>query len=240
MKRATEIIKSVARETESAILFHSASGKDSIALLDLMSPHFKEIVCVYMYVVKDLSHINRYISYATAKYKNARFIQVPHFSLSTFVRTGYMGCDCNPSQRKFNMVKIADTVRRNTGIEWSFYGFKQSDGLARRIMLRGKDYEQEAIFRKTKKCYPLSSYKNGDVIEYIRSRNLIQPEQYYKLKHSQSSGTNITDLGYLLWVRDNFPTDLAKITRQFPGVEHILYEYDYKAAQDERKETVTE
>ena len=67
MKKAIDIIKTIAERTDRVILFHSASGKDSIALLDLISPYFKEIVCVYMYVVKDLSHINRYINYACNK-----------------------------------------------------------------------------------------------------------------------------------------------------------------------------
>lgn len=57
MKKAISIIKQVSELTDRVILFHSASGKDSIALLDLIHPYFKEIVCVYMYVVKDLQHI---------------------------------------------------------------------------------------------------------------------------------------------------------------------------------------
>ena len=73
MKKAIDIIKAVAKKTDRVILFHSASGKDSIALLDLISPYFKEIVCVYMYVVKDLSHINRYINYACKKYPNMKY-----------------------------------------------------------------------------------------------------------------------------------------------------------------------
>ena len=84
MQKAIEAIRMVAAETDRAILFHSASGKDSIALLDLMVPHFREIVCVYMYLVKDLSHINRYLNYAVSKYPNARFVQVPHYGLDPF------------------------------------------------------------------------------------------------------------------------------------------------------------
>ena len=81
MDKAINIIKQISKQTERVILFHSASGKDSIALLDLMSPYFKEIVCVYMYVVKDLQHISRYINYACKKYDNVKFVQVPHFAV---------------------------------------------------------------------------------------------------------------------------------------------------------------
>ena len=81
MERAINVIKAVASITDRAVLFHSASGKDSIALLNLMHPYFREIVCVYMYTVKDMQHINRYIGWAQRRYPNARFIQIPHYSV---------------------------------------------------------------------------------------------------------------------------------------------------------------
>lgn len=225
MDRATDIIKSIAARTDSVILFHSASGKDSIALLDLLAPNFKEVVCVYMYVVSDLSHINRYIRYATTRYPNARFVQVPHFATYSYTKSGYMGCAQNPKQRQYSMAQLTDVVRENTGIEWAFFGFKQSDSLNRRVMLR--TYESEAINEKSKKCYPLSPYKNRDVLNYIESRGLITPERYGK---AQSQGCNITDLDYLLYLRENFPVDLQKVLSAYPLVERILFEHDYERA----------
>ena len=72
MQKAIEVIRLVSSETDRVILFHSASGKDSIALLNLMAPYFREIVCIYMYLVKDLAHINRYLNYAIAKYNTSK------------------------------------------------------------------------------------------------------------------------------------------------------------------------
>ena len=54
MKEAINVIRKIAAITDKAVLFHSATGKDSIALLHLMHPYFKEILCVFMYTVKDL------------------------------------------------------------------------------------------------------------------------------------------------------------------------------------------
>ena len=204
MEKARLIIKSIANETARAVLFHSASGKDSIALLHLLAPYFDEIVCVYMYLVKGLSHINRYINYASVKYSNAKFIQVPHYALGSYLQTGYMA------------------VRNKYGIDWAFFGFKQSDSMNRRIMLRR--YEDEAINRVTKKCYPLSSYHNNDVLSFIEENGLIKPERYGK---GQSSGTNISNIDYLLWLRMNWPEDLAKVFEVFPLAERLLFEYDY-------------
>lgn len=127
MIRATEIIDKVAKETDRAILFHSASGKDSIALLDMIAPRFKEVVCAYMYIIKDLQHINRYISYAVRKYPNVRFVQIPHFALASYRKVGYMGCERNENQKQLTMAKLTDIVREKYGVEWAFFGFKQSD-----------------------------------------------------------------------------------------------------------------
>lgn len=222
MEKARLIIKSIANETARAVLFHSASGKDSIALLHLLAPYFDEIVCVYMYLVKGLSHINRYINYASVKYPNAKFIQVPHYALGSYLQTGYMGCKQNEHQKQFTMSDLTEAVRNKYGIDWAFFGFKQSDSMNRRIMLRR--YEDKAINRETKKCYPLSSYHNNDVLSFIEENGLIKPERYGK---GQSSGTNISNIDYLLWLRENYPQDLQKVYDSFPLSERLIFEYDY-------------
>ena len=227
MDKALNIIQTVAKQANSVVLFHSASGKDSIALLDLLYPHFNRIVCVYMYVVPNLDHINRYIAYAQRKYPKAEFIQVPHYGLFSYYKTGYMGCN-QRNIRKYNLSELTDLIRAKYGIEWVCFGFKQSDGMNRRVMLR--TYEQNAINTSTHKFFPLSEYKNGDVMRYIEQNNLIKPEKYGS---TQSSGTNISDIGYLTYLRNNYPQDLKKIIAEFPMVERILYEYDYETAQAE-------
>ena len=170
-----------------------------------------------------MQHINRYISYAVRKYPNVRFVQIPHFALASYRKVGYMGCERNENQKQLTMAKLTDIVREKYGVEWAFFGFKQSDSLYRRTMLR--TYEDEAINWKTKKCYPLSPYKNRDVLAYIEHEGLIKPERY---GNAQSAGTNISDMDYLLWLRENFPQDLQKILKEFPLVERLIFEYDNK------------
>lgn len=223
MQKAEYIIKSIAKQSDRAILFHSASGKDSIALLDLLSPHFKEVVCAFMYVVKDLEHIARYINYARSKYANVKFVQIPHFAVFSYKKKGYLGCEQVEVKKMYNLAELTDLIRQQYGIEWVFYGFKQSDSMNRRLML--KTYKEEAINEEQKKCYPLSSYKNSDILAYIDKRGLVKPESYGK---AQSSGTNISDINYLLWLRENFPNDLQKVISEYPLTERILFEYDYE------------
>ena len=223
MKKAIEITDLIAKKADSVILFHSASGKDSIALLDILYPRFKRVVCVYMYVVKDLQHINKYIKYAKTKSPTIEFIQIPHYALFSYIKTGYMGMEKNEKQRGYSLADLTEKVREMTGIEWTCFGFKQADGLNRRLMLR--TYEQEAINEPTKKFYPFSAYKNADVIKYIEDNQLKRPETYGK---ARSSGTNIADINYLLWLRENSPDDLQKTINQFPMVERLIFEHDYK------------
>ena len=73
---ANEVIASVRQKTDRAILFYSC-GKDSEVLLDLMAPHFKEIVCVSMYFVKGLDHIDNYLRAVKARYAMLPYCKSP-------------------------------------------------------------------------------------------------------------------------------------------------------------------
>lgn len=225
LTRARQIIEQIAQKTNKVILFHSMSGKDSIALLHLLYPHFEKVTCVFMYVVKDLEHIARYMHYINKKYPKAKIIQIPHFALFSYIKTGHLGHKQNEKQRLYNLSDLTDNIREKTSIQWAVFGFKQSDSMNRRVMLR--TYQDEAINEKNKKVYPLSTYKNNDIIEYIKAEKLITPEKY---GNSQSSGTDINDLNYLLFLRNHFPNDLKKVIAEFPLVERKLYKYDYERA----------
>lgn len=229
MIKALSIIDEVAAQTDEVILFHSLSGKDSMALLDMLYGRFKRIVCVYMYVVKDLDHINKYLAFAQERYPDTEWIQVPHYSVFSDIKYGYMGRKKNPKQRLFRLRDITETIREATGIEWACYGFKQSDSMNRRLMLR--TYRLNSINDKTKKFYPLSEYKNGDVLEYIHDKNIMQPERYGK---EQSAGCDVSDINYLLWLKRNSPSDLAKILSVYPFAERLIFEHEYETIKNER------
>lgn len=224
LDRAKEIIQDIAKQTDEIILMHSLSGKDSIVLLDLCAPHFKRIVCVFMYVVQDLDHLKPYIQWAQAKYPNTEFVQVPHYALFSYIRTGYQGCEVNPKQRHWKLADIINKVRERTGIEWCAIGFKQSDSLNRRLMLRSYKDGKESICYAGKKFYPLSTYKNGDMLDYIAENNLKNPENYGG--HAQSSGTDITDYFYLRYLQEKYPQDLEKIYAKFPATRFIIKRHE--------------
>lgn len=210
------------QKTDSVILFHSGAGKDSIALLHLLSQRFKRVHCVYMYVVKDLHHMNKYIKWAELTYPNCDFVQVPHYALASYIKTGFMGIKKNSKQKLYSLADVTERARINSGIEWAVFGFKQSDSMNRRLMLR--TYENNIINSKTKKIYPLSEWKNKDVLKFISINKLIKPIDYGT--KAQSQGNSLDDLNFLLWCKKNYPKDLEKIIQTFPETAIKLFEND--------------
>lgn len=215
-------IKTLSTKTERVILFHSGAGKDSIALLNMLSPYFKEIVCVYMFMVKDLEHINKYIRYSEKKYPNCRFIQTPHYAYYNNKKLGMYGTE-QVGYAEWNVAKINEKIQEQTGIEYSVMGFKKNDSMNRRLMLNG--YENFTNPQGTK-VYPLSDWNNKQVLAYIQKNRLIEPINYGQ-SNRRSSGTDIEDIAFLTWMRKNYPNDLKKTIAEFPDCERILFEYDY-------------
>ena len=229
LKRAREIVDDVSKETDSILLFHSLSGKDSIVLLDLCYKKFKRVIVVFMYLVKDLEHIMRYYNYAKAKYPNIEFVQVPHYALFNYIKTGYMGIKQNTKQRQWTLSDITDKLREKLGVEWACYGFKQSDSLNRRLMLRSYTDGKEAINWKTKKFYPLSTYRNKEIMDFILDHRLKNPEVCGTNK--QSSGVDIEDVEYQKYLKELFPEDLEKIYKVFPMARIVMLKANNKEEQ---------
>lgn len=225
LERAKEIIEEISGQTDEIILMHSLSGKDSIALLDLCYPKFKRILCVYMYLIPNLEHIMVYHAWAKRKYPNIEFVQVPHYGWYSYRKHGFMGMESDPKQRLWKLSDIIDKIREKSGIEWVCLGFKQSDSLNRRLMLRSYKDGRESISWKGKKFYPLSTYKNRDVLDYIQRNNLKNPETY-DCKQGQSCGCSVTSYYYLTYLKRHYPKDLEKIYATFPGTRLLIDKYE--------------
>lgn len=217
IEKANEIISSVRIKTNRAILFFSA-GKDSIALLDLMHPHFDEIICVFMYFVKDLEHVENYLQWAKAKYPKIKIIQVPHWNLTYILKSG-MFCTPHPNIKLMKLADIDNSIKIQTGIKYSFLGMKKADSLNRRLMLNTFENGES-----NGKVYPLQDWTNKDVLSYMKIKKLPQPIRY----SAKASGGVGFNLDCFLFLREKYPDDLKKILKAFPMSEKILWDYDNK------------
>lgn len=185
-----------------------------------MAPHFKEIICVFMYFVKDLEHINRYIRWAETKYPNIKIKQVPHWNLTYILRSGTY-CVPNPKIKLLKLADVDESIRLQTSINYSFFGMKKADSLNRRLMLNSYG---ELPISNTNKIYPLADWTNKEVLAYVKQKNIPMPIRYSE-KASGGVGFN---LECFLYLRENHPNDLMKITKAFPMSEKILWDYDNK------------
>ncbi|MDD6581587.1 MAG: phosphoadenosine phosphosulfate reductase family protein [Bacteroidales bacterium] len=219
LERAKEVIKEVAKNTDSVMLMHSMTGKDSIVLLDLLYPHFKRVACLFEYTVKDLRHIAIYADYAKRKYPNIELYQVPHYVVFTHIKYGYLGIEKDPTQKLWKFSDLIRKVGEHIGIEWACVGFKQSDSFNRRLTLRIYKDGMEAIDWKTKKFYPLSTYKNKDIVNYIAENRLKKNECYGA---GQSSGCAIDDYDYMKFLQNKFPDDYERVIRVYPKSNFVV------------------
>lgn len=219
LESAQIVIDNIKSKTDEVMLFCSL-GKDSLVVLDLIAQHFKRIVCVFMYFVKDLEHINRFANQICKRYTNVEFVQVPHWTLSYVLRGGMYSVP-NPKIKK--LLKLADVVkatRLKYGIEYCFLGMKKADGMNRNLMLKG--YEQNK-YENAGMVYPLADWTQKEVLAYMRMHRLPEPVRYGTKTASNGVGFN---LDCHLWMREHFPQDLEKFYQAFPLSRRILFEYD--------------
>lgn len=226
---ANHVIDIVAGQSDECVLFCSL-GKDSLVLLDLAYPKFKRIVCVFMYFVKGLDHIERWIGWLKARYPKVEFVQVPHWNL-TYVLRGGLYCVAQPKIKLLKLRDVVDTIKIKYGIEYAFLGMKKADGMNRRLMLNTyENYINGGL------AYPLAEWTQKDILAYMKQNNLPEPVRYGK-KASNGVGFNED---CFVWMEQNFPQDLEKIYKVFPMSRRILFEYHLRKDREEKEKLLME
>lgn len=205
---------------EEEVILMCSLGKDSLVALDLASRKFKKIYCVFMYFVKGLEHIERWISWVKTSYSNIEFIQVPHWNLTHILRDG-LYCVPNPNIKLLTLTDVCRGIRAKLGISNVILGMKKADSMNRRLMLTTYN-ERNRINNGF--VYPLANWTQKDVLAYMKQHKLPTPVRYSK---NASNGLGF-NLDCFLWLRKNYPQDLQRIIKTFPLSERILFENDNK------------
>lgn len=217
MDNTKKVIQTIRSKSDSCILFCSL-GKDSLVTLDLIYPKFERVICVFMYFVPGLEHIQRWIDWLKVKYPKVKFMEVPHWNLTYILRSG-LYCVPNPKVKLLKLADVVKSVRLQTGVYYTFLGMKKADGMNRNLMLKG--YEAQG-YENNGLVYPLAEWTQKNVLAYMKQRHLPQPIRY-SLKASSGIGFN---LDCMMWLEKNFPQDLDKIYKVFPMSERVLWEHD--------------
>lgn len=223
---ANDCIDYVRSQTDTACVFLSL-GKDSLVTLDMVYPKFKRVVCVFMYFVKGLEHIERWIRWAKVRYPNIEFVQIPHWNLSYILRGG-MYCTPHPKQKLIKLEDVIAAVRMKHNVEYIFLGMKKADGMNRNVMLKNKK-DDHYIFNG--KCFPLAEFTQKEILAYMRIHDIPKPVIYSLAlcKDGATVGKASSGVGFNIdcfkWLEDNFPGDLEKIYNVFPLSRRILFDY---------------
>lgn len=218
------LISSIRRQTDTAVLFYSAGGKDGIALLDMLAKVFPRVICYYMYLVPNLDHTRTYIRWAERKYPNVEIRQIPHFQRDYYDAYGlFQEGEGNPDTTLRSIGDVEEAVRQETGIKWAFSGMKGVDGYMKRMRLMTFRKRNGGYFTDKGMVYPLAVWTNKEVLKYIEMNNLIKPFVYNPKDISQ--GFSI-DLRSLLLLRERFPRDYQRTLREFPFCEKLIFDYE--------------
>lgn len=230
---ANDCIEFVASQTDSCILMCSL-GKDSIVTLDLIYPHFKKIFAIFMFFVKGLDHIERWVNWVKARYPNVEFLQIPHWNLTYILRSG-LYCTPHPKQKLLKLMDVEKALRLKYNTQWVFLGMKKADGMNRNLMIsRFKDNHYTDNYQ----AYPLAEFSQKQILSYMKLHHLPMPVMYSlatssdEAKVGKASNGIGFNLDFFLWCRENYPADLEKIFSVFPLSRRILAEYDYKLQND--------
>lgn len=216
-------IRRISQKTDTVLLFYSAGGKDSIALLDMIAPKFKKVVCVFGYTIPDADHVRPYLEWAK-RYRNVEILQYEHV-VSIFAKRNGFFCDPQPDYYK-ELKTVGDWenwVHQDVGIQYAFSGMKGVDGFMKRMRL--KMWAKDLWENPKGMVYPLALWTNPEVNKYILNRNLIKPFSYGKMvknKDSQGFGLNLETA---LFLYQYYPNDYAKMLKEFPYIEKVIYDF---------------
>lgn len=227
VQTANRVIDEIASQTDSVMLMCSL-GKDSLVTLDMIYPRFRRIVCVFMYFVQGLEHIDRWINWCKNRYPRIEFVEIPHWNLTYILKYG-MYSTVQPDVKILKLADVIAGLRAKYGIHYCFLGMKKADGMNRNLMLRG--YEKSNYINNGL-VYPLADWNQREILSYMKQKRLPEPVRY-SLKASSGVGFN-TDC--LKWMQQYFPNDLAKIVEVFPACERELYEDEFNSLSKEEVE----
>jgi sulfate adenylyltransferase subunit 2 len=159
-----------------------------------------------MYFAPGLSIKQRIIGYYEKRW-NLPVKQIPHFT-SLSLKTG----------KKIKLADVERSLRAELNITWIAQGYKKTDSLARRGMLAR--LTDGVIDERGRKMYPLADWNDKQVMAYIKLNRLPLPVEY---SHGLKRDFSVPDTRLLLYLKNNFPGDYAKVIAEFPQLEAMIW-----------------
>ena len=194
------------------VLIMFSGGKDSIVTLDLAMKHFtkENLTVVHYYFVPGLSIKERVLTWYESKY-GIKIHRVPDketIALQTGKKTVGQG------DQEY-------VLRRQFDLKWIMNGIRKQDSMARRGMLAGA---VDGIDERNGKLYPIGEWSTKQVLSYIKLNRLMLPVEY---NMGMTRDFYIPNQQGMLWLKNNFPADYAKVIQTFPDLESMARKVEF-------------
>lgn len=209
------------------VLVAYSGGKDSIVCLDMACQIFSHVECYFLYLVKGISFIENYMEWARQKY-GVKIHYLPHPLLFDIYKYGVYGPHYKQIQDIpcYNFSEAEAYIKLTTGINWIMMGWKKTDCMLRRAMLKKIDI----LDLKRKKIFPVEEFTGQEIREYLRLRNITLPENFGK----KSSGVGI-QAKTIKFIYEKYPEDYKLMRKKFIFLDTVLKREEMKK-QDEENE----
>lgn len=199
------------------VLVGFSGGKDSIVTLDLCARFFDRVQPFFMYYIPGMEFQENIIRKYEKRY-GVQCIRIPHFETSDFFRYGTF----REPDYHVPIVSVSDVyayLRQKTGIHWIACGERISDSIVRRAMLK----HSGSIDLQRGRFYPICYWTKRDIMDYIRQKKLLLPNEYGEIGHSFRSlaGSDV------LYVKKRHPSDYKKLLRLYPMAEATAYREEF-------------
>lgn len=205
---AKNLLRLVRAETD-AIGVAMSFGKDSLTVMDLCCGLFGRVEAFYLFRVRNLAIVDEWSEQVQERF-GVVVRQYPHFDLARCYRHSVLQPHWAET-RKMYRVKMTDIERQfrsDVVIEWIAYGWRRNDSFSRAMIMR----KTGGYDPKSRRVFPLRSWRRADVFEYLKARCIALPES---LGRKDQGGLDFHPAA-LRYLHETHPEDYERVLRDFP------------------------
>jgi 3'-phosphoadenosine 5'-phosphosulfate sulfotransferase (PAPS reductase)/FAD synthetase len=219
-------IKSLLLEQKNVTIGFSL-GKDSLACATILKKLGIKFIPFYFYHVPDLDFVSKQIEMYENHF-NVEIIKMPHPMLYDRIRHQDFQCELmadEMSSYDFPKITFEDLISiymDDEDIDETYYdvvGMRSAESFNRR-----KYFEKNGpIDKKNKKIYPIHSWKNKDVFDFLKE-NSVPLTKDYEIWNRSWDGVKYQ---FLFGVKKHYPNDYEKIKEFYPLIDLELIRYEF-------------
>ena len=206
----------IARRSPRVCVAYSG-GKDSLAVIDLCSKLFSEVVAFQWFCVSGLEVCEAPLRMAKVKW-GVDVMRIPHWDMVNAMKSG-VWCDATPA---FDGIPDLDLKRgyafalASCEAQICATGMKEADGMQRRQFFANIRDSKDPVWRKL--IHPCREWTKRQVEDYLKSNGIELPRI---IGGTISGGVGLTHRS-ICWMHDNAKEDYAKFLKWYPYAEAAI------------------